>query len=138
MNCNLNKVINHKKVAEKFKEATVSCPVFAHKEVSMNVLGVLCTNCCIRTQMVLDKRTEFLRIGTVAPEDISLEPNCFVKLLTGVLKEYGEIIPRESLLNWSQISAECGRCKAGQHEPIVAKEPTKMSYVGRNELRTRL
>ena len=138
MFCKLNKKIDHKHVEQKFKEATVSCPAFAHKEVSMNVLGVLCTNCCIRTQMVLDKRTELLRIGTVAPEDINLEPNCFVKLLTGVLKEYGEIVPRESHLNWSQISAECGRCKAGQHEPIIAKDATKMSYVGRPDLRTRL
>ena len=138
MNCKLNKVINHTNVADKFKQATVSCPVFAHQESGMCVLGVICVNCCLRIQMVVEKRAELLRYGSVAPEDISLEPNCFVKLLTGVLKEYGEIIPRESHLNWSEISAECSRCKVGQREPIIAKEPTKITQVGRNELRTRL
>jgi len=140
MDCNLNKLINHKKVAEKFKEATVSCPVFAHQEVGMSVLGVLCVNCCIRIQMVLDKRAELLRESKLAPEDIKLEPNCFVRWLQEPLKTYGEVVPVESHLNWTEINSECSRCKGNQVEPIIPKitEATEMRYVGRNDLRTRL
>jgi hypothetical protein len=138
MTCELYKKINHQGAPEKFKEATVSCPVFAHQQVGMSVLGILCSNCCIRIQMVLEQRGQLLKFGSIAPEDITLEPNCFVKLLNGVLKEYGEIVPKESHLNWSEISNECSRCKVGQREPIIAKEPTKITQVGRNELRTRL
>ena len=136
MNCELN--INHKNVAKKFKEATVNCPVFAKQEVGMHVLGVLCVNCCLRIQMVLDMRNEMIRDTKVSPEDIKLDPNCFVNRLDGIFKEYGEIVPRDSYFNWTQIAFECGRCKAGQSKPIADAPPTEMHYVGRNELRTRL
>jgi hypothetical protein len=140
MNCKLNKKINHQDVKAKFKEATVPCLIFARKELGMSVLGTVCANCCIRTYQVLEKRAELLRERKTSPEDIKLEPNCFVRWLQEPLKTHGEVVPKESHLNWTEINSECARCKGNQAEPIIAKvtEATEMRYVGRNDLRTRL
>ena len=131
--CNLES-ISHRGVADKFKETFVRCPIFAHKESGMSVLGTLCSNCCIRVQQVLDKRAELLRVGSITLEDLERDPNCFVKQLAEILHDYGEVVPRVSTLNWSKISAECSRCKAGQNETIKAKEATKITQVGRDGL----
>jgi len=87
--------------------------------------------------MVLDKKAELLRGGFISLDDIERNPNSFVKQLAGILREYGEVVPKVSNRNWSEIQAECARCKAGINEPIrrPENEATKMSYVGRNDLR---
>jgi hypothetical protein len=140
MSCKLSNTISHQGARDKFKEATVPCSIFAHKETGMSVLGIICANCCIRTYQVIEKRAELLRDSIVDPKDIKLEPDCFVKLLPGVLREYGEVLPKECGRNWTEISKECARCKTSQTEPIIAKvtEATEMRYVGRNDLRTPL
>ena len=134
MKCDLE-LISHNNVADKFKDTFIRCPLFAHEEAGMHVPGMLCVNCCLRIQMVNEKKTELLLKGDISKEGLENDPNSFVIELTGLLRQYGEVVPKISTHNWSEIFEECAMCKAGQNESIVATEATKISQVGRDELR---
>jgi len=136
MKCELEDMIDHGSIRQRFRETLVYCPLFQREGVGMSTLGVICGGCCLRIQQLLDAKADLLLRSVVSVEDYKRNPDVIQKHLPENLGEYHAALRRlrKSIVD---VSAECGRCKpeAVGDRPVKAAEKTEMNRCGVNDLR---
>ena len=135
MNCDLEKLVNHNNMRDKFKNSFIYCPLMKKDDTGMFRLGVVCGGCCVRLQMLVEEKEALVLRNMITKEDLKRNPNILDSYLSENLKEYWEEISGMGL-TIDVIEDECKRCKA---EPIEDKpepsEPTEVTQCGREELK---
>jgi len=133
--CALEKIIDHKKVDEKYKEL-LFCPNFEKEgNGGMKFTGIVCTNCCIRVQMVADALSGLILRGEFSLDELKERPDVFYSKLSPKLREYAETVSKETGKSWFEIKNECQRCKptwVNSQEVPDEVEVTEMTSIARS------
>ena len=135
MKCQLE--IEHSKVKEKYRNTLIFCPLLAKDKGSLTELGVICANCCFRTQQIGDVLSDLILRRVIEKDDVKYDQHVFADRLEPELKEYAEVISKASGKTWLEIPKVCKKCKATPVVPTTPPkaEPTEMTQVGKRDLR---
>ena len=136
MKCKLQNQIDHSRIKEQFKKTYIECALLATEDIGMSSLGVLCCECCLRIQELVEAKKDLLLRQVFSVEDYKRNPDLIVDYLPERLQSYYAALKRLGK-TVDDASSECGRCKAMpiDYTPTRASKMTAMTECGRNDLR---